>query len=742
MKKFLVSLLIITAMLLPACADIAENAVSSIQGDNSDVDDMSDITLVPSVGASLFMRDTQIELPTGVSYSFEIRDGFRDLLSQYYGLQSNGKGVACYVWTESGELKFGIKNLTDIESPEDVVKTLPAATLGEIRAVLNSYSLNSRQKMTVCPIEEELCGYEYELLYMLGIGENCIEYTVSLGSYKFDVPFYGAEATELYNTLEELRRNSGQDSGIIAGAGDGELPAVSISFAPAGSLDFRGGVFGGYGSYSFRPDGKVSYIQSLASSLSEQFTVAEEQYGKLYALVTEGLKGKGVKYPFVEADELWCSIRTGLYSNKQIIIGERVTEILTLAEQMSKKASVVSDERDTDSDDYNTAIYLEFYNGNMEIESEFTVYSDEYCGLLTPSPFIERRYGILPEGSYAEILEFISGESAYFECKVSFGLTAGGELTLLGKPAKELFDVLSDAKANSREATEKERQKHGTLYDSAVDSSAQNSLAIHVSFTSLPDEYAGSDELSPWDSLVIPWFDVWPDEYALWSPSMMMSYMPTPIILPEGTYNRIYAIVEAANDVNGTTVSEYYSRDGIDELLTLLDEKGIKTENSASFYNVTPERVKAKTDYKIFKDMSEYTSYVVADGGVYVVCNSFGGSGFHDAVPCDFDENTVADLLVTASWGSGLHREELSLFNMTDKSTTVLFSTADSAFLLKEYYGWTLVIDIKTDENGNERYIVKALEISPVSSQKPETVDIGEVVAKDGKAVFVAYNEE
>lgn len=120
-------------------------------------------------------------------------------------------------------------------------------------------------------------------------------------------------------------------------------------------------------------------------------------------------------------------------------------------------------------------------------------------------------------------------------------------------------------------------------------------------------------------------------------------------------------------------------------------------------YNVTPVAVAEQTDYKIFKFSDSCISLVLIDGEVYELCNSFGGFGFVSAVPCDFDEDGNIDLLVASSWGSGLHRAEISIFNTKTKESTVL----------QENFYEDLFVDIRPVSQGSQQmqYLVYAVNI-------------------------------
>ena len=94
-------------------------------------------------------------------------------------------------------------------------------------------------------------------------------------------------------------------------------------------------------------------------------------------------------------------------------------------------------------------------------------------------------------------------------------------------------------------------------------------------------------------------------------------------------------------------------------------------------YNVTPSAVSENTDIKIFKFSDSYVSLALIDGEVYEICTSFGGYGFFNAVPWDYDEDGTTDLLIASSWGSGMHRSEISVFNVKTKQSTVICTSLE-----------------------------------------------------------------
>lgn len=129
-------------------------------------------------------------------------------------------------------------------------------------------------------------------------------------------------------------------------------------------------------------------------------------------------------------------------------------------------------------------------------------------------------------------------------------------------------------------------------------------------------------------------------------------------------------------------ISTICSKDAVDEFMSICGAAqygGLLSgfhPDKTHCYNVTPASVSAETDIKIFKFSDSCASFALIDGEVFEICTSFGGFGFVNAVPWDYDEDRTADLLIASSWGSGMHRSEISVFNAKTKQSIVLFDTS------------------------------------------------------------------
>jgi len=134
------------------------------------------------------------------------------------------------------------------------------------------------------------------------------------------------------------------------------------------------------------------------------------------------------------------------------------------------------------------------------------------------------------------------------------------------------------------------------------------------------------------------------------------------------------------NSIDSMTIS--CTKDSVDEFMSIIGEVELgglstgMTLDKEHCYNVTPLSVAEQTDIKIFKFSDSCISLVLMDGEVYSICESFGGYGFVNAVPWDYDEDGNLDLLVASSWGSGLRRSIISVFNTTTKESLVIYDTS------------------------------------------------------------------
>ena len=136
------------------------------------------------------------------------------------------------------------------------------------------------------------------------------------------------------------------------------------------------------------------------------------------------------------------------------------------------------------------------------------------------------------------------------------------------------------------------------------------------------------------------------------------------------------------NENNIDCMNSLCTKDSVEELISIIGEVELGSLSTGMIldeehcYNVTPLSVSQQTDIKIFKFSDSCVSLALIEGEVYSICESFGGYGFVNAVPWDYDEDGNLDLLVASSWGSGLHRSIISVFNTITKESIVVYDTS------------------------------------------------------------------
>lgn len=193
------------------------------------------------------------------------------------------------------------------------------------------------------------------------------------------------------------------------------------------------------------------------------------------------------------------------------------------------------------------------------------------------------------------------------------------------------------------------------------------------------------------------------------------------------------------------------SKNGVEEFLELLGKhpnyrEYIEEYLSEECYNITPEEVLEETDFTVFKFASSCETFALADGNIYSLCNSFGGYGAVNMLPCDFDMDGNKDLLVASSWGSGVHQGEISVFRKGNISPTVIYSTINGDTLHMDLALTKSPLSIFTGDE-NDTKLVYAVWGAYVKANDGNFADltyeleepIGWVESQNGKAVFVPY---
>ena len=186
------------------------------------------------------------------------------------------------------------------------------------------------------------------------------------------------------------------------------------------------------------------------------------------------------------------------------------------------------------------------------------------------------------------------------------------------------------------------------------------------------------------------------------------------------------------------------SKEGVTEFMELFggprDAGGLMTGvmmDEESCYNVTSPDIAEKLGFQIYKFSSTCMSFAVIDGHGYQICGFFGGYGFVNAVPCDFDKNGSYELLIASSWGSGLHRSEIFLFDPATKESAMLFDTTN-----EENPSLDLFLSVQALPSGEECYVLHTTEIELVNENFADiscqaTGAIGYLISENGAPKYI-----
>lgn len=114
------------------------------------------------------------------------------------------------------------------------------------------------------------------------------------------------------------------------------------------------------------------------------------------------------------------------------------------------------------------------------------------------------------------------------------------------------------------------------------------------------------------------------------------------------------------------------------------DYNKIKSENYSA-YDITPEDVKKELGCQIFKVNYTCDTFVIYKSKLFPIGRGFGGFGTVSINTCDFDNDGQKDLIYTYSWGSGLHRSQIGIYDLSKGKEEILdFIQRDEDVILEK----------------------------------------------------------
>jgi hypothetical protein len=198
---------------------------------------------------------------------------------------------------------------------------------------------------------------------------------------------------------------------------------------------------------------------------------------------------------------------------------------------------------------------------------------------------------------------------------------------------------------------------------------------------------------------------------------------------------KIYHIPQAQRKDNYTVEdfkSLYSGYLKLNKLVPETSPENDKTEMSKedklkyyTIYDVTPKEVREEIGCQIFKVNYSCEPYVVYKSKVFHIGFGFGGFGIVSLTTCDFDGNGQKDLIYTFSFGSGMHRSHIGVFNCSKEKEGWL-----------DFIQWNKDIMLeKVSDNNFKVYIadIDANELDFVHIKLSKKEQVADVKTIDGK---------
>jgi hypothetical protein len=153
-----------------------------------------------------------------------------------------------------------------------------------------------------------------------------------------------------------------------------------------------------------------------------------------------------------------------------------------------------------------------------------------------------------------------------------------------------------------------------------------------------------------------------------------------------------------------------------------------------TIYEITPEDVKEEIGCQIFKVNYTCETYVIHKSKLFAIGFGFGGNGITDIKTCNFDGDGQKDLIYTFSWGSGIHRSHIGVFNFSKEQEEWLdFQQVDKDIILE-----------KNSDNNFDIYTAKISQanLDFVHLKLSREEHIADVKTIRGKIGVIKYNQE
>ncbi len=159
------------------------------------------------------------------------------------------------------------------------------------------------------------------------------------------------------------------------------------------------------------------------------------------------------------------------------------------------------------------------------------------------------------------------------------------------------------------------------------------------------------------------------------------------------------------------------SQRGVEEFLALSGREG-----EDDWYNVTPEEIEETCGFAIYRWEPLHESFLVYQGGYYLLGDFFGGLGANSFAIADLNQDGFWELFFTYSWGSGLHRSHVGYFDSATQAVMVFTQHFPNTDLFLFCDNGLTVCRVNADSH-----------YDPEVTQTPE---VGQLIYANGKICF------
>ncbi len=214
------------------------------------------------------------------SYTYHMRDNIETELSVYYNV-SDFKGYELYARLVDDELRFSLLSGTNRLKTKEEVDGYPAATLGEMISILNSYSEFDMEYVFLCTFDDvDLQKFGEEIKILLGI-QPAVVAEVKIGRTVSTYKLTGSNARDIYECINNSLRYA-EDKSAIDYISDREIYTTDCLTVRIYAATDSSDVFGKFIIYK---DNYAYWLESRDTNTPHYYKLPDNTYEELCAII-------------------------------------------------------------------------------------------------------------------------------------------------------------------------------------------------------------------------------------------------------------------------------------------------------------------------------------------------------------------------------------------------------------------------------------------------------------------------